>query len=126
MSNYTKLLLWEPSIYRAELHCKSCSDLIAPKSIFFINESDIKNLLPHNNGYDTAYSVRCSACGFKDFLRNEFGYLAKEAIDSHNLNNGDSYDRPFKASLKQLIREELKQILREEAFDPHGPFSPDP
>lgn len=123
------MLLWEPSIYRAELNCRSCNETIVPKSMFFIQESDIKNLLPNpgtSYGYDAAYSVRCTACGFKEFLRNEFSYLAKEAIENHTLNDGSGYDKPFKAALKQLIREELKQIIREEAFDPHGPFSPDP
>lgn len=123
-----RLLLWEPSIYRAELNCKSCNETIAPKSIFFINEADIKNLLPREGyNYDNAYSVRCAACGFRDFLRDDFGHLAKEAIENHRLDdNNYGYDKPFKAALKQLIRDELKQILREEAFDPHGPFSPDP
>lgn len=60
----------------------------------------------------------------KDFLSNEFGMQFRSAIENYS---PDSYhETPLTRLMRQIVRQELQQILKEEAFDPHGPFSPAP
>lgn len=125
MSSDLQLLIWEPSIYRGTLECRGCAKDIPAKSPFFILESEIKYLLPHDSPYQ-AYSVRCAACGLLDFLHTHFGQIFQDTIKNYNVGYGESYATPFMTSIRELVRAELKHILKEEAFDPNGPFSPAP
>lgn len=118
------MLIWEPSIFKSDLQCRGCSNMIPAKSIFFIAPGEIQYLLPNNAGYQ-AYSVRCASCGLKEYLNNEFGDQFKVAIENYNPNTS-GYDTNLTRAVRQIVRQELQQILKEEAFDPHGPFSPAP
>lgn len=121
---HKSLLVWEASIFRASLDCKGCHTAIAPKSVFFIDPYDIKYLVPNGSGYE-ANSVRCAGCGLLEFLSSEFGNLATSAMNNYDPLK-QSYQPPILTAIRQIVRQELQQILKEEAFDPHGPFSPAP
>lgn len=120
-----QMLIWEPSIYRAELDCKGCYQRISPKAIFFIDGGEIQYLLPRESSSYQAYSVRCGGCGLKDFLHDQFSNEFRQAMNYYNPDPMNP-DTPLIKALRQVVREELKQILKEEAFDPNGPFSPAP
>lgn len=129
-------LQWEPSILLQELECSSCNTAIPVKSMFSINPDDIKNLVPNPNyPYQKAYSVKCTDCAIEDAVEQMLrqaadsgsgGSSIRESIKSVIRSDAGAREQPIGNIIRGIVREELKQILTEEAFDPHGPFSPTP
>jgi len=129
---------WEPCLLLQEIQCQKCHDTIPPKGIFFINEDDIKNLIPRDyNNYQKPYSLKCADCAIEDHIDQALRHAAdsgsgsggsvRESIKSVIRNDaGGLHGQSISNTIREIVRQELKQILTEEAFDPNGPFSPSP
>lgn len=108
--------IYDPPHYVNMVSCKECFVNIKPHSVIYCFDADLPMVYSNN----APYSLRCNSCGIKSLIADDVGRALEQ------LRTGVSVNTPILNLLRELVRDELKKILREEAFDPHGTFSPDP